>query len=71
MLNPLIQEILDIATDGLDLMEAARVRTTILQRLQDASLCNMISPITVFEIAIDVLDEDIAAIKARLEEIRR
>lgn len=67
--NPFVQEVLDQATDGLDVMEAARLRTIIIQRLKEATVCNIITPRTVIEIALEVLDDDIAHLERRLEEL--
>jgi len=68
-LNPLIQEAIEIATEGLPLMDAARLRHAMIRNLEKESLCGIAMTSRVVCIIEQVLLDEIKAIERRLADL--
>lgn len=69
-LNPKVQQIISDMTDGLDLMEASRLRQIAINRIEKAAEpFGIILPSTVAAICMEILQEDLERIDAAIASL--
>lgn len=66
-IHPVLQELIEDATEGLSLIETVRLRKIMIERILGASLCGTITPNAAIEVCQQVLVEDTARLNTLIE----